>query len=100
MYQNAFSILVSERIAAEQVDLAKFNQSDVELAALLSLNSEDSDSEHKTVRGKKGISIPKVTVVEIEDESWADLRKLPKSSAHILEEIVEETSELNFELQK
>lgn len=87
-YQSAFSVLVSERIASEQVDLTKLNQSDFELAALLSLNKS---AECKAVGRKMGIQTPKVTMVEVEDESWAELHKLPKSPVHILEEVLDQT---------
>jgi len=97
MYQSAFSVLVSERIAAEQVDLTKFNQSDFEVAALLSLNREDLNTECKAIGGKRGAPTLKVTVEEVKDESWMELRKLPKSPAHVLEEILDETSELKQE---
>ena len=97
LYQSTFSVLVSERIASEQVDLYKFNQSDFESAALLSLSEEDLSPEHKTVRVKERTPTPKVTMVEIEDESWAESRNLPKSPVHVLEEILEKTSELKQE---
>ena len=100
MYQSAFSVLVSERIASEQVDLAKFNQSDFESAALLSLSTKDSRTEHKPVGRKMGITAPKVTMVEIEDESWAELGALPKSPVHILEEILDKTLEPAQEVPK
>lgn len=69
LYQSAFSVLVSERIASEQVNLSKFNQLDFESAALLSLSEEDLSPERKTVRVKERTPTPKVTMVEIEDES-------------------------------
>ena len=97
MYQSAFSVLVSKRIASEQVDLTKFNQSDFELAALLSLSKEDLGVDRKAVGRKMGILTPKVTMVEIEDESWAELRKLPKSPVHILEEISDKIPNLRQE---
>jgi len=98
MYQSAFSVLVSKRITSEQIDLAKFNQSDFEVEALLSLNKEDVSTEHKARSGKMRTPMPKVTVEEVEDESWMELQNLPKSLVHILEEILDETLEQGQEV--
>jgi len=79
MYQSMFNILISEWIASEQVHLDKF-----ESAVLLTLASQGA--EHKSTEGEIQVTTPKVTIEEIEDESWADLRRLPKTMHHILEE--------------
>lgn len=84
MYQSAFSALVSERLASEQVHLDKLNDQDFESAVLLTLSSQGA--ERKTSEGCMQMTTPRVTVEEVEDESWAALRELPKSVHHILEE--------------
>ena len=84
MYQSAFSALVSERLASEQAHLDKLNDQDFESAVLLTLSSQGV--ERKTSEGCMQATTPRVTVEEVEDESWAALRELPKSVHHILEE--------------
>ena len=89
MYQSAFSVLISERLASEQVHLDKLDNQDFESAVLLTLTSQGT--ERKTSKGEVKTRSPNVTIEEIEDESWAILKKLPKSIHHILEETESET---------
>ena len=85
LYQSAFSVLVSERIASEQVDLHKLDQVDFELAALLTLTN--LGAECKTVREQVVPQAQRVTVEEIEDEALIEFRNSLKSLTHIIEEI-------------
>jgi len=48
LYQSAFSVLVLERIASEQVDLCKLEQMDFESAALTILANQGT--ERKTAK--------------------------------------------------
>ena len=84
MYQSAFSVLISERLASEKAHLDKLNNQDFESAVLLTLANQRT--ERKTGEGITHVTTPKVTVEEVEDESWAALRKLPKSTHYIMEE--------------
>ena len=84
LYQSAFSVLVSERIASEQVDLSKLDRTDFEVAALLTLTTQGT--ERKTAKQQVDSKVCKVTMEEIKDESWITFRKLPKSPTQILEE--------------
>ena len=89
MYQSAFSVLISERLASEQAHLDKLNDQDFESAVLLALDNRGA--ERKTSEGKTQVTTPKVTIEEIEDESWVAFRKSPKSTYHILEEAEPQT---------
>ena len=88
IYQSAFSALVSERLASEQVHLDKLHDQDFESAVLQTFASRGGG--RKTSKGDVQVTTPRVTIEEIEDESWAALNKLPKSAHHILEEIESE----------
>ena len=79
LYQSAFSVLISERIASEQV-LAPQDNQDFELAALKILTSVQE-------RRKPTSSARKVVLEEVEDEHWAQHRARPKSENSILEEV-------------
>jgi len=87
LYQSTFSVLVSERIASEQVDLCKLEQMDCESAALMILANQGM--EHKTVKDWVTPQSQKVTIEEIGDKVWIEFRNSLKSLSHIIESVKE-----------
>ena len=90
LYQSAFSILLSQRLATSQIDLNQV-KSDFKTAVhcddFNALSVEGNVNERKTGERRK------VSVQEIEDESWLEARSKPKSSRHLLYSVNEEMEE-------
>ncbi|EDR00752.1 uncharacterized protein LACBIDRAFT_333842 [Laccaria bicolor S238N-H82] len=89
-YQSAFSILLSQRLATSQFDLSRV-KSDFEQAVhheeINALSVEDRVDERKSVERQR------VTVQEIDDESWLEARSKPKASTYLLYNTNEETED-------
>ena len=90
LYQSAFSILLSQRLASSQIDLERV-KSDFESAVhpsdVTALSVEGARSEHKTVEKHR------VNVENIEDESWERSHALETSNKHPLVHTNEELKE-------
>ena len=90
LYQSAFSILLSQRLASSQIDLERV-KSDFESAVhpsdVTALSVEGARSERKTVEKHQ------VNVENIEDESWERSHALETSNKHSLVHTNEEPKE-------
>ena len=90
LYQSAYGILLSQCLASSQIDLDRV-KSDFEAAIhsdnLSKLKVEGNANECKS-KGRR-----RVTVQEVEDESWLEARSKPKSSKHLLYNVNEEANE-------
>ena len=87
LYQSAYSILLSQRLASTQIDLDRV-KSDFEVAVLC--DDVNTASVEETVNGRKSGESRRVTVQEVEDESWLEARSKPKSLKHLLYDVNEE----------
>lgn len=87
MYQTAFSILLSQRLAASQIDMDQV-KSDFEAAVLLSENDIPSVEIVKEER-KTGENY-RVTVEEVEDEAILQAHDKVKAEKHLLYHITED----------
>ena len=85
-YRTAYSILLNQRLGGEVVNQThleeSLHQQDFKVASFLSQTREASKS-----RGRESRNSERISVEEIEDESWAEYLAKPKSTAHILEEV-------------
>ena len=81
MYQTAFSILLSQRLATSQIDFEKV-KSDFEAAVLL--NENDTPSVEVVEKGHKTRERRKTTMEEVEDVDVLQARQKPKSERHLL----------------
>ena len=81
MYQTAFSILLSQRVAASQIDL---NQVKAGFEAAVLLSETEAPSIGLVENGHKAREIYKTTVEEVEDEDVLYAREKPKSEKHLL----------------
>ena len=90
LYQSAFSILLSQRLATSQIDLNRV-KSDFEAA----VHYEDINafSVENSVNERKPEGRRQVTVQEIEDEAWLEAHSKPKSLKHLLYNVNEEVEE-------
>ena len=86
LYQSAYSILLSQRLATSQIDFDRLN-SDFEVA----VHSDDVNalSVNVIVSERKSGERRQATVEEVEDEAWLEARSKPKSSTHLLHHIDE-----------
>ena len=87
MYQAAFSILLSQRLATSQIDLEQV-KSDFEAAVLL--NENHTTSVEVVENGHKTGESYKATMEEVEDVDILQARKKPKSEKHLLYHVDEE----------
>ena len=90
LYQSAFSILLSQRLASSQIDLNRV-QSDCEAA--VHCENINASSIKKSVDEHKSEGRQQVTVQELEDESWLEARLKPKSLSYLLYNMNEEVEE-------
>ncbi|KIJ89795.1 hypothetical protein K443DRAFT_117513, partial [Laccaria amethystina LaAM-08-1] len=90
LYQSAYSILLSQRLASSQIDLDRV-KSDFE-AAIHSDNLHTSKVEGNANECKSR-ERRRVSMQEVEDESCLEARSKPKSSKHLLYNVNEETEE-------
>ena len=97
LYQSAYGILLSQRLASSQIDFDRV-KSDFESAVhpsdTTALSVEGAKSGHKT--GEKR----QVDVEEVEDEFWAEYRAKPKAPDRVLLDILEENASVPRESEQ
>lgn len=87
LYQSAYSILLSQRLASSQIDIERA-KSDFEAA--VRCNEVNTPSVESNLNERKSEERWRVTIQEIEDESWLEARLKPKSLKHLLYNVNEE----------
>ena len=90
LYQSAFSILLSQCLAASQIDLDQV-KSDFEVA--VHCDNDSTSSVGGTTNGHKSRERRQVTVQDVEDEDWLEARTKPKSAKHLLHHVDEDEEE-------
>ena len=81
LYQSAYSILLSQRLASSQIDIDRVNsdfKSAVHPSFITALSVEGAKNGRKT--GERCL----VDIEEVEDESLEELRAMKKSTSHLL----------------
>ena len=87
MYQTAFSILLSQRLASSQIDLDQV-KSDFDAAVLF--NAINASSVEVVENGHKTGGSHKTSIEEVEDEEILHAQEKPKAEKHLLYHINED----------
>lgn len=87
MYQTAFSILLSQRVAASQID---FNQVKAGFEAAVLFNEIDIPNVGVVENGHKTGEVRKTTIEEVEDEDDLKAHEKLKSEKHLLHHVDED----------
>ena len=90
LYQSAYSILLSQRLASSQIDLDRVKS---DFNAAVHCDEVDTPSVEGSVIGRKSGERRGVTVQEVEDESWLEACSKPKALKHLLYHVNEEVED-------